>query len=438
MSIRQWNPDATYALHKRPRDDDTRGASADLEATLPTKKKKRLTKNPKKCIACKEKQPTYGPKGGRPKDARWCLACKPPDAVDVVNKKCIACKEKQPNYGPKGGRPKDRRWCLACKPPDAVDVVNKKCIACKDKIPSYGPKGGRPKDARWCVACKPPDAVDVKSKRCIACKDKIPTYGPNGGRPKDARWCLACKPPDAVDVVNKKCIVCEDKIPTYGPKGGRPKDARWCLACKPPDAVDVVSKMCVTENCDTRACNTALKGYCMECFSYKFPTHKLVRFARSEEMAVLDAVYTRFVDENWAQTMVHDRSIEGGCSQKRPDIFVDLGTHILIVEVDEYQHKRGNYSSCDNMRTMTLFQDAGSRPTVFLRFNPHGYVAANGVAVPSPWTKTKTEQKPRVIDKHRTEWVARLQCLFERIEYWTQLEDFPRKEVTVEYLFYDS
>ena len=177
---------------------------------------------------------------------------------------------------------------------------------------------------------------------------------------------------------------------------------------------------------------------CMGCFSYKFPTHKLVRFSRSEEMAVLDAVYTRFVDEGWAHTMVHDRSIEGACSQKRPDMFVDLGTHILIVEVDEYQHKRGDYSSCDNMRTMTLFQDAGSRPTVFLRFNPHGYVAANGVAVPSPWTKTKTEQRPRVIDKHRTEWEARLQRLFERIEYWTQLEDFPTKEVTVEFLFYDA
>ena len=135
--------------------------------------------------------------------------------------------------------------------------------------------------------------------------------------------------------------------------------------------------------------------------------------------------------------MVHDRRIQGGCSQKRPDIFVDLETHILVVEVDEHQHKKGDYS-CDNKRTMTLFQDAGTRPIVFIRFNPHRYVSTNGVVVPSPWTKTKIEQRPRVADKYKSEWSARLHGLFERIQYWTQLEGFPAKEVTVEHLFYDT
>ncbi len=113
---------------------------------------------------------------------------------------------------------------------------------------------------------------------------------------------------------------------------------------------------------------------------------------------------------------------------------MDLNTHVLIVEVDEQQHR--NYS-CENKRTMELFQDAGNRPIVFIRFNPHKYINSRGVTVPSPWTKTK-QGRPRVNAKRTSEWHKRLDALFARIEYWTQLQGFPAKEVTVEYLFYDA
>ena len=328
-------------------------------------------------------------------------------------------------------------WQEPAAPTTATPPTNNQkyrlCSVCHKKRSSFGPEGGT---LTWCKGCSPPDSVDLAhvNKKCIVCHKKRSSFGPEGGT---LTWCKGCSPPDSVDLahVNKNCIVCHKKRSSYGPEGGT---LTWCKGCSPPDSVDIHNKKCVTENCDTRATNSALNGYCMGCFSYEFPTHKLVRYARSEEMAVLDAVYTRFADEDWADKMVHDRRIRGGCSQKRPDIFLDLGTHILIVEVDEHQHKKGDYSSCDNMRTMTLFQDSGSLPVVFLRFNPHNYVSANGVAVPSPWTKTKTEQRPRVTDKHKREWSARLLRLFGRIQYWTQLEGFPAKEVTVEYLFYDS
>ena len=107
--------------------------------------------------------PSFGPKGGQPKDARQCR-CKPSDAVDVKNKRC-ECGAGQPSFGPKGGQPKDARWCAKCKP-STPWMVHKRC-ECGLVRPTFGPKGGKPKDARWCAKCpkKPAEAVDVNHKR---------------------------------------------------------------------------------------------------------------------------------------------------------------------------------------------------------------------------------------------------------------------------------
>ncbi len=41
----------------------------------------------------------------------------------------------------------------------------------------------------------------------------------------------------------------------------------------------------------------------------------------------------KFPDVTW----ICDRKIEGGCSRRRPDLFLDMGNHIVIVEVDEME-----------------------------------------------------------------------------------------------------
>jgi hypothetical protein len=328
-----------------------------------------------------------------------------------------------------------------CTQQSAGARKRKRC-ACGKAQPSFGPQGGAPKDARWCARCpeKPEDAVDVVSKRC-ACGRTQPCLGPEGGAPKDARWCARCpeKPADAVDVVSKRCA-CGRARPCLGPQGGTPKDARWCARCpeKPEDAVDVVhlNYMCPTEHCDIRG-NKHLEGYCMACFRFKYPEHPRVRHARSEELAVFADVYRRFSTEVWAQRMVSDRRIDGGCSQRRPDMFVDLLTHVLIVEVDERQH-RDYETSCEHKRIMEIFQDAGSRPLVVLRFNPHGYTDATGARVRSPWTRDPKTNEPRVPPNRRGEWTAKLNALATRINHWTALRDIPEREVHTEWLFYDG
>lgn len=115
----------------------------------------------------------------------------------------------------------------------------------------------------------------------------------------------------------------------------------------------------------------------------------------------------------------------------------NLGTHVLIVEVDERQHAAYD-TSCERRRTMELFQDAGSRPVVFLRFNPHAYTDAAGGRVRSPWTRDPTTGQPRVLPERQAEWSARLEALLARIAHWAGFEGFPEQEVTLEPLFYDG
>lgn len=49
--------------------------------------------------------------------------------------------------------------------------------------------------------------------------------------------------------------------------------------------------------------------------------------------------------------IITDKTIQGGCSRRRPDIFVDLGYQIIIVEVDANQHY-DFHCSCENKRVM--------------------------------------------------------------------------------------
>lgn len=68
------------------------------------------------------------------------------------------------------------------------------------------------------------------------------------------------------------------------------------------------------------------------------------------------------------------KTINGACSKRRPDLFLDLGYQIIVTEIDEYQHLNTSYdSTCENKRIMEISQDVGHRSVVFIRFNPDEY-----------------------------------------------------------------
>ena len=171
------------------------------------------------------------------------------------------------------------------------------------------------------------------------------------------------------------------------------------------------------------------KEYCMPCYVHLFPDQPVARNYKTKERHVVDHVIEKFPDFTW----VADKSIAGGCSRRRPDLLLDMGDQVIIVEVDENQHV--NYDcSCENKRIMELSQDIGHRPLVFLRFNPDGYMDADGKSVSSCFSILKNgiyTLRKKQIDA----WNLRLQELDEQIEYWSVHRT--NKTVEIVQLFFD-
>ncbi len=197
--------------------------------------------------------------------------------------------------------------------------------------------------------------------------------------------------------------------------------------------VNVVTKPCVL--CENASGNPKYSGYCLYCFINTFPDNQIVCNHKTKERAVADFVRTAFPDLPW----VFDRIVESGCSRRRPDIFVDMGYGVLVLEVDEFKHV--NYDcTCENKRLMQLFLDAGSRPIMMVRFNPDAYTQADGQHVTSCWGVSKDKGLAHVKRTKKAEWASRLEALRGAValhlEAAKDIESL--REVTVTHLFYDG
>jgi len=197
--------------------------------------------------------------------------------------------------------------------------------------------------------------------------------------------------------------------------------------------VDIVNrhKLCKSgpEVCWTRVTKKN-DGYCVHCFMNLFPDKPMARNYKTKEAAVVAAVKAAYPALEW----VFDKTIAGGCSKRRPDIRLDLGAIVLVIEIDENQHKQYT-CSCENKRLMQLSQDVGHRPMVFLRFNPDDYVALNGKNVTSCWG-LNGQGVMAVKKSKQTEWTTRLAALLAQMSYW--IEHGTDKMVEVVQLYFDE
>jgi len=133
--------------------------------------------------------------------------------------------------------------------------------------------------------------------------------------------------------------------------------------CKEPEC-NGGWKLCKSEGCEKHKINK-YRGYCMTCFMSLFPEEPVSRNYKTKEGAVFCHIRQCFPE----LTIINDRRINGGCSAKRPDFFIELLTHVIIIEVDENGHMAYD-QSCEDRRMMQLSEDIAHRPLVFIRFNP--------------------------------------------------------------------
>jgi len=416
----------------------------------------------KKCV-CGKARPSLGKPGD--KKATWCKECptKPADAKNVIDKKCV-CGIAKPSLGLPGD--KLATWCKKCpdRPKNARNVIDDKCV-CGVAIPSFGKPGdkkptwckkcpNRPQDTeniiskkcecgkaqpnfgdgtnKWCKNCptKPDDAKDIKHKKCV-CGKARPTFGIEGCT--KAIWCKDCpdKPKNSENILAKKCV-CGLSIPTFGIAGTT--DAIWCRKCpeKPSSSEDVINRRCLSTWCSTHVGSDRYKGYCLPCFAHLFPTEKVLRNYKTKERLLVASVKQMLESEFPHLEVTYDKNIEGGCSTRRPDIFIDGLTHVLFGECDEGQHRREE-SICENKRLMVLMKDTGTRPIICIRLNPDAYIDASGKQIASCFGKTKAGN---IIIRDSAAWEARVNVFLERVRY--HLKNIPTKEVQVEHLFFDG
>lgn len=193
------------------------------------------------------------------------------------------------------------------------------------------------------------------------------------------------------------------------------------------------SELCKSPWCDLQIRNNKYDGYCLACFvnnpeNYNKP---VVRNYKTKELHVKNYIQESFPNHNW----IYDKKIEDGCSKRRPDLMIDLLTHVIIVEIDEEQHN--NYDSlCENMRVMQISQDNAHRPSVFIRFNPDSYTRY-GQKVPSCFTVNKLGICV-ISNKQVTQWKERLEVLKEEIKKWMNIDICILKTIQQVYLFYNK
>jgi hypothetical protein len=360
------------------------------------------------------------------------LYCKNHKTINMVNvlekRKCISdgCNIR-PSFNITGE--KIALYCKNHKTDDMFNVIHKHCNheGC-NKQPTFNIEGE--KRGLYCKTHKTINMVNVLEKRKCnheGC-NKQPVFNIEGE--KRGLYCKTHKTDGMIDVIEKRKCHHEgcNKIPSYNIEGE--KQGLYCKTHKTDGMIDVIDKHCKTYLCYTIVRNK-YNGYCCYCYINMFPDKPVSRNYKTKEYAIVEFIKSLDVNLSW----ISDKRVDG-CSKRRPDLLLDLGYQVIIIEVDENQHI--DYDcSCENKRLMELSYDLGHRPIIFIRFNPDEYTDKFNKKISSCWGNNKNGIN--VVKKSKMiEWEDRLHSLKNCVDYWINPENVTNKTIEIIQLFYDE
>ena len=327
------------------------------------------------------------------------------------------------------GKPPE--WCKDHKTSQMINVRDKKCLTPEcNKIPSFSMPGDSPK---WCGQHKTNEMINNKTQQCVYCYKK-PFYNLPGEK---AKYCSDHKLDGMINVLNKKCCELNCEIsPNYNYKDL--KEPLYCLKHKKLDMIDVRHKKCDEDECQkraicgipgnkpnkcithmtngqirkpTRRCNTKkcnniavfgfntiathcdvhkeenqinlIEGHCSNCGLLTILTETKIcelcgHFAEVKKRLLEKQLRIKdLIQKENIEIFSYDSVIDKACNKKRPDIVIDCSTHFIVVEIDEFQHKRGQGYLCENIRMLDIAQALGLN-TIFIRYNPDAYKTPKG------------------------------------------------------------
>jgi len=393
------------------------------------------------CRKCKsdgiKKQAKYGPEGGKP--TQCSKHGKKIGYVDVASKRCedAECKEFA-TYGVDGTKMKTHCTKHGQKL-GLIDVTNKRCEhpGCKT-CATFGEEGTTVR-THCSTHGKSIGLVNVMSKRCEhdGCKT-IATFGKEGTKVR-THCSTHGKDLGLVDVSHERCNHAECKeFATYGEEGSTVR-THCPTHGKSIGLVDVSNKKCEHLGCITQAKYGIVKNRPTHCVDHKDAKMSNVinnkcksctltqvrrkgdycavcdefekndgasRLTRSKERAVIHALLENDipnVDYVRVYDVQYNKSIGKACGGYRPDILIDCGNFMIIIEVDEFQHRPryvtnitreidddgierlakrarvvSNYEGSCEMTRMINIRFAAGVPCYVIRFNPDAF-KINGV-----------------------------------------------------------
>ena len=346
--------------------------------------------------------------------------------IDIISPRCIH-KDCKTRASCNLDGQKKAIYCSSHKLDGMIDIISPRCIHkdCKTRA-SCNLEGQ--KKAIYCSSHKLDGMIDIINRRCIIenCKT-IPYFNLEGQ--KKAIYCSSHKLDGMIDIISPRCIHKDCKTRASCNLEGQ-KKAIYCSSHKLDGMIDIISRRCKTFMCSTMI-KKKYDGYCLFCYINVFPERPVSRNYKTKEYSVVNFVKKEFPFVEWK----NDKTIIDGCSKKRPDLLIDLGYQVIIIEIDENQHT--NYDGiCENKRLMEISQDIGHRPIIFIRFNPDNYIK-NNKKITSCWCTNKNGIN--VIKKSKkNEWEQRLNILHEQIKYWLNPINTINKTIEVIQLFYDQ
>jgi hypothetical protein len=345
------------------------------------------------------------------------VRCKEHKEIDMTNIKNKKCKEngckKQPNYNFKGE--KTALFCSDHKQIGMVDVKSKTCEFkdCK-KHPNFNFQGE--KIGRFCLDHKELTMLNIKNKICEFKSCNIQSsYGLPG---TSKTHCAKHKKPGMIKNPTKRCSTKDCK--EYATHGF--KDPVFCENHAEKDHYNLCERKCTNQSCPypERLDILNREGLCVTFCSLIKRDQMMKTHIKKKEEFIGNLLKTEIKQE-----LSHrDQIIDSSCSKVRPDFVFDCGTHFVIIEVDEHQHK--SYSNCgstveerqkmENKRMFMIFQSFGGPRVAFIRYNPDVFRVNDKVV-------TMGDQK-----RHK--------CLLQWVKHY--LKNQPENPLEVKYLFYDG
>lgn len=276
--------------------------------------------------------------------------------------KCIYCSYKAYYNNNNEEIPK---YCRDHKLENMINIYRKKCIYenCNQKA-YYNNIGFHPK---YCSDHKLDNMVNVIFKKCIIkdCKQRA-HYNNYGESPI---YCIEHKLDNMINVSSKKCIYINCiKSPTYNYI--TMKSPIYCIDHKLENMVNITFKqICKSNNCN-KTISSKYNGYCPLCY-IKLNPNKLLK-TKTKEYNVINFIIETFNLNHWKI----NEKIKSGISNRRPDLLLILDNYTLIIEINEYQHKRYKTIN-DQQRLIDISKDLNNKPFILINFNPDNYIYNN-------------------------------------------------------------